>query len=325
MNACRSLVGQMVQRRLTAICAAVCIMGAAACERARSPVLPLPPNVSSHVTDDVARTLDANGRFVLSSPESPDGSPIISEARARQLAAAYLRTFGVFHLQTYERQRGGKINLSEVNVGERAYFARTPYGPVPKGLHPSARKFFGPYYLVPLQTHGALTILLAVSAFNVDTQIGADGQLILPRLDGNGFIGAGIPAGHEANFAMSPEDAATEVARATKRKIKLVPELVLPGVAVMPVFALWKVSLESEVGMSRKDEQSHEKSREIFFGRFRPDNMLVPKRVQKKEETRTKSSLDAQGRLGPDITYRVAVREGHSVEFDAVTVKPEDR
>lgn len=312
MHAPRSALARLLQSRVTATVAALFIMGAAACENLRSPVLPLPPNLSSHVTDDVARSLDANGRFVLGSPESPDGSPIISEARARQLAAAYVRTFGIFHLQTWERLRGAKINLAEVNVGTRAYFAKTPYGPVPTGLHVSAKKLFGPYYIVPLQENGALAILLAVSAFNVDTEIGSNGQLILPRFDGNGFMGSGIPVGHAANTAITPEDAATQIARASKRKVMRVPELVRPGIGVMPVFALWKVTLESEVDVSRKDQQDHERSREIFFGRSRTDDMRVARRAQKTDETWTTSTVDVHGRLGPDISFRVPVRAGQT-------------
>lgn len=292
------------------------------CEASRSPVSPLPPVVTAIVSEDVARSLDANGRFVLPAPEAPDSSPIISEIRARQLAAAYLQSFGIFHAQTWARQRGARIDLAELTVGPRVYFATTPYGPVPAGLHPSAKKLFGPFYIVPLYERGSLALVLAVSAYNVDMEISADGELTLPRFDGNGFIGSGIPAQNSGQAAISAEEAATQVARVAKRKVALVPELVLPGVGVMPVFALWKVTLESDVGVTRKSGEVREQAHEIFFGRFRPDEMLAPVRNQRTEETRTKLTVDSQGRLGPDVTYRVRVLAGRVAEFDAITVKP---
>ncbi len=292
------------------------------CDASRSPVSPLPPDVTAIVTENVARSLDANGRFVLPAPEAPDASPIISEIRARQLAAAYLQSFGIFHVRWWERGRGGKLDLAELTVGPRVYFASTPYGPVPAGLFPSAKKLFGPFYIVPLYQRGSLAVLLGISAYNVDMEIGTDGELILPRFDGNGFIASGVPAGNSGWSAISPEEAATIVARMANRKVARVPELVLPGARIMPVYPLWKVTLENDVDVTRRGEQRQEQTREIFFAKSRDTGMRLPTRTQPTEELRIAPSLDAQGRLGPDVEFRVPLLTGRAVQFDTITVRP---
>jgi hypothetical protein len=47
--------------------------------------------------------------------------------------------------------------------------------------------------------------------------------------------------------------------------------------------------------------------------------------VQRTVETRTARAVNAQGRVGADVSFRVPIRPGESVGFDAVAVQPEDR
>ncbi|MCY7379013.1 MAG: hypothetical protein LH467_06700, partial [Gemmatimonadaceae bacterium] len=105
---------------------------------------------------------------MLARPTAPDDRPIINETRARHLAAAYVRTFGRFHVGAWEGHRKGPINLAELAPAPRVYFARSPYHAVPLGFHPSVAKTYGPWYLVPLLQNGTVVVLLAVSAYNTD-------------------------------------------------------------------------------------------------------------------------------------------------------------
>jgi hypothetical protein len=277
------------------------------------------------VTDDVAQSLTADGRFILPPPRSPDGTPLISEESARQLAAAYVRTMGRFHVEAWEKQRGASINLAALAPAPRAYFAQTPYAAVPGGLHPAVRKLYGPYYVVPLVENGATVVLLGVSAYDTDETIGADGQLVLSRIDGNAFVGSGVPASMSAHVAMSPEEVVVQTARATRRKVAAIPELVRPSARVMPIFALWRVSLDSDVVIARGAARGVERARSLFVGRKSADDLRVPSLVQLVEDTATAATVDARGQLGADAPFRVRVRPGQTVDYEPVAVRPESR
>lgn len=227
----------------------------AACDRAGPPVSsPRSSLIASLVTEDVSRSLDLDGRLILGTPQSPDGIPVISEQRARELAGAYVRSFGRWHLATWERHRGSTIDLSALAVGPRAHFAHSPYGSVPADVHPAIRKLYGPYYMVLLLNGGEPVVLLAVSAFNTDHGIDPNGGLMLSMLDGNAYRDTGIPISLGARAVIDPEDAIVLVARQTGRKAAAIPELVLPGARILPTFALWKITLDAEVGVvSRRD------------------------------------------------------------------------
>jgi hypothetical protein len=303
--------------------AALSLLGAASCDRAPSSSAPKPPpNVAPYITDDVAQSLTADRKFILASPQSPDGTPLISEERARQLAAAYVRTMGRFHVDAWQKQRGSSIRLVSLAPAQRAYFAQTPYAAVPGGLHPAVRKLYGPYYVVPLLENGVTAVLLGVSAYDTDEKIGPNGQLELARIDGNAFVASGIPPSMSDHIAMSPEEVVVQSARVTKRRITSVPELVRPSARVMPIFALWKVSLDSDVVIARGTARGIERTRSFFVGRKSGEDLRIPSLVQPVEDTGTAPTIDANGRLGPDAPFRVMVRPGQKVEFEPITLKP---
>jgi hypothetical protein len=310
----------------TLLSATLILMAAAACDNAPSTIAPsTPPNIVAYVTQDVAQSLTRDGRFILASPQSPDGTPLISEARARQLAATYVRTMGPFHVGAWQQQRGSAISLAALAPAPRAYFAQSPYAAVPNGLHPSVRKLYGPYYVVPLLEKGSVAVLLAVSAYNADEQIGDDGQLNLPPMDGNAFVSSGIPASMSAYAAMSPEEVVVQSARASKRKVAAVPELVRPSARVMPIFALWKVALDSDVAIVRGVGHALDRTRSVFVGRTSADDLRTPSLVQPLDDTGTAVTVDANGRAGTDVSFRVKVRPGQTVDYEPITVKPESR
>ncbi|HEX8246308.1 MAG TPA: hypothetical protein VF541_22585, partial [Longimicrobium sp.] len=94
------------------------------------------PNVTNHVTGNALAHIDAAGHFVLEAPRAPDDLPIISPERARELAAAFLRTWGESHAGVWEHQRGAPISTGTLQVASRIYFAASPHGRFPDGYHP---------------------------------------------------------------------------------------------------------------------------------------------------------------------------------------------
>ncbi|MFL5606546.1 MAG: hypothetical protein ACJ8AD_08885 [Gemmatimonadaceae bacterium] len=236
-----------------------------------------------------------------------------------------MRTMGRFHVDAWQKQRGAPISLAALAPAPRAYFAQTPYAAVPSGLHPAVKKLYGPYYVVPLLENGSIAVLLGVSAYNTDEKIGSDGQLELPRIDGNAFVGSGIPASMSAHMAMSPEDIVMKSARATKRKVANVPELMRPSAKVVPIFALWKIALDSDVVVTRGPARGIERTRSLYVGRKSAEDLRLPSLVQPVEDTGTAATIDAKGHMGADAPFRVRVRVGQKVDYEPVTLQPEIR
>src|SRR3954463_11377014 len=67
------------------------------------------PKVAAYVAGAAASALQPNGQFIADRSESPDGMPIITEARARQLAMAYIRSYARSFHAAWERQHGAPI------------------------------------------------------------------------------------------------------------------------------------------------------------------------------------------------------------------------
>jgi hypothetical protein len=311
------------QRSLRALAA---LAGAFGCEREPFRAAPSAPgpSVAPYVTGQAALALTPDGRVMLPDPRSPDGTPIISEERARQLAAAYIRTYGRFHLGKLEKQRGTKIGLASLRIAPRAYFAQTPYGPTPPGFHPMVRKSHGPYYILTLNDGGTPVVMLAVSAYNTDIGIGADGQLELPRYDGESFRHRGIPvASDRLLLPVSPEDAIARVAHASGRRVALVPELILPDAKTLPFFAVWKVTLDADVAVTRGAGRAAGFARELFVGPLGSRDFRLPAQQQPTENSGTAHTIDTSGHLGADAAFSVPVRRGFVVRYEAAVLEPE--
>ncbi|HEX8431993.1 MAG TPA: hypothetical protein VF625_11920, partial [Longimicrobium sp.] len=125
-------------------------LSAAACERfADSPTEARMPDVSPYVTTEVAEQLTLEGRFRFPTPRAPDDIPIISEGRARELAVAFLRTWGHSVVPRWAWERNSPIDAGSLSPASRVYFAHSPHGRLPDDLyHPAIRRIYGPMYIV---------------------------------------------------------------------------------------------------------------------------------------------------------------------------------
>ncbi|MGH7688444.1 MAG: hypothetical protein ACREN3_02465, partial [Gemmatimonadaceae bacterium] len=82
------------------------------------------PALTAVVTGAAAAALQSNGEFTLAS--APAG--LVTESQARALSVAYVRTFGFGLDPTWEFERvGGTIDLTQLAVCERTFYARSPY------------------------------------------------------------------------------------------------------------------------------------------------------------------------------------------------------
>jgi hypothetical protein len=293
------------------------------CDRNPTPSGPgSTPLVASYVTGAAAAALRSDGTFVQDSPDSPDGTPIISEKQAGKLALAYVRAFGRSFHRDWERDRGGSIDLTMLTVG-RIYFAHSPYGAFPSGFQPAMRRMYGPYYLVPLESNGTPVILMAVSAYNTDVGIDDQGGIVLPKLSGMGFIHVGIPMTASLFAPLSPEEAVKKAFDAGHARVAEPPQLVLLGRRKSPLLAAWQITLDHGIPTRARDEQSARDVRVILVGPREKDRFQRPDEHQPTREVDEGPTLTPTGEVGSGARFEVPVRAGRIVRVTPVSIGSE--
>jgi hypothetical protein len=232
-------------------------LSAAACERfTDSPTEARMPDVSPYVTASLAEQLTPEGRFRFPPPKAPDDVPIITEQRARELAVAYMRTWGGYRRGEWAYERGAPLPSGDVVPADRIFFAETPHARFPDTYHPASKRMYGPMYVVPMEASGELVAYLAISAYGTDLGIRADGTIESPRLGGSYFFAAAVapnPSQKRFRFEpVGPEEAVERVSRAAGARAALPPKLILQNAGWHPATALWKVTLDRPVKVRRK-------------------------------------------------------------------------
>ena len=227
-----------------------------ACDRfSNAPTEVQVPNVNPYVSERLAGQLTADGHFRLAPAQAPDDIPIISADRARELARAYLRSWGRDQLARWAWERGGSLDPGAVAPSSRVYFAQTPHGRLPNDLyHPAIRRIYGPMYIVPLEHQEQVVALLAVSAYSTDLGVDSGGLIEMPKLGGSYFFSKAVaPAPRDPRFqfvAVSPEEAVKHVAERTGARVTEVPELVLLA-GYHPASAAWRIRVDRPVRVRR--------------------------------------------------------------------------
>lgn len=301
-------------RRITPLLAVV-----VACDQQPSASeLRMAPRVASFVTGAAASALRPNGEFLLDRAESPDGTPIISEKRAGDLAMAYVRSFARSYHGAWSRQRGSPIDLTTLAVGPRIYFAHTPYGAFPSGFHPALRRVYGPYYLVTLESNGAPVIMMAVSAYNTDVDIDSRGQIELPRLNGMGFIHMGIPVSASRYRLLSPEEAVSTAFESAHVRVTNPPQLVLIGHRASPLLAVWKLNLEHDVPTKVRGGNAERAIRTIMVSPRMKDRFQRADEAQPSTDAGSGPRVTADGMLGAVAPFVVTIPSGRNVKFNTV-------
>lgn len=273
-----------------------------------------PPNLQAYVTGGAAASLNSQGRFDLAAPVSPGGRPIISAERAGELALAAVRSWGPSLRPTWDRERGEPISLSNLQVGPRTLFARTPYGAFPEGYHPALARAYGPYYLVTLYSGAEPVLLISVAAYNEDANINARGLVERPMFSGMEFITRALPRDTAGFRMVSPEEAVEMAGRVTGARVTTTPELVRLGMPNAPASAVWKLTLDREVPVRARS--GGQRVRELYVAPERNRRLMIAvPSAARVEHTTGVAMLPSGERIDP---VTVPIVEGELVSFEAV-------
>ncbi|HJQ19000.1 MAG TPA: hypothetical protein VJ867_01540 [Gemmatimonadaceae bacterium] len=277
------------------------------------------PDVRRYVTDSAALALDEHGRFHFPDTISgtAEGVPLVSGSYARELATAFVHSYGPAFLSAWQNERGGPIALSRLSAASRVYPAPTAFEMVPDvGCHPAFVRLFGSYYLLTFDNADEPQVYLAVSAQTTEYSVDQNGDLVEPGRTGQDFVSDGIPIA--GGFITGPEQAVARAAQATSALINRVPQLVLrQNNLFAPTFALWRVSLDRQVNVAR-DTGAAQNVSTLYVG---PDSRVyVPSAVQPRSVSQQCTLVDENLVNHGIDTIDVAVQSGKPIDFEPVTI-----
>jgi hypothetical protein len=208
------------------------------------------PSIRGFVTGKALAALDEKGLFIMPTPRAPDDIPIISPARAVELAAGFIHTWGESFSPVWEQGAGGEVAWATLTSSPRVYFAATPFARFPDGFHAAFRRMFGPEYLVFFDSGDKHVLGVSVAAYSGDLQI-EKGRIRQPYEGGAYFTSLAVgTSGRWPYQPITPEEAVAVVHHATGAQTVDVPELVLRA-GWLPLLALWRISLDRPVAVAR--------------------------------------------------------------------------
>lgn len=269
----------MKQRRHAGVLLLAIAATAACDDPIRPPTgMPHPPDVRAWVVGRAQANLDENGHFVLPEPTSPGLQPIVTRQMAGQIALGWVRTWianpnvitlpgtGSIKAQL-EEEHGRPIDWNSIQLENRvAYFAESPYEPLPDSVPIWVRRFHGPHYLVPLYVSGVQVVSFSLAAYSTDLWIDENGFVRLPRFSGNEFSSTGVPRHLPVGIPILPEEAVRLAAERTGAKVTEVPLLLQPGERWVPTGARWKLSLDREVEVDNLEAGERQRVRVLYVG-----------------------------------------------------------
>lgn len=321
-----------------AACFSVCLaLALSACRNttgpARVPDL-VGPDVRPWTTGAAARNLDSAGHFQLLAPTTPPSSyPITTAAGATALVVAFLRAFAYPEVsiggalgEHLQQQHGAPIDFSRIRPHSRVYFAISPYDTVPEGVPIFVRKAIGPAFVVHMMQDRELVISTMSSALNTDLWVRPDGRIGMPPVGGGAFRSAGVPTTQHTGMPLSPELAVQMVAAATGRRVREVPELVLPRRSFIGQYARWRLVLDSPATVTIEGRSERRTVSEVYVGlRWGAgpiaDWLGVAAPIQPTHDTlifpQPKTRRDA-----PDVLDTTVVRVLRPINFDRVAAGP---
>lgn len=280
-----------------------------------------PPDVRLYVTGAAAANLGPDGLFSYPVAVAPSTEPIISAARARELAVSYALSFGPVLEERWQQQHGQAFDFRELRADARVLFQSTPFEMFPGGYHGAFRRTFGPYYLVRLGTGGHHRMSVAVSAYNTNVSIFPDGRLNRPFESGAEFFERGLPADSTSDelAPLWPEAAVVHVARLTGTRVSEVPAFVRMVWNWGPLGGGWKLTLERPVRVRTPSGSRTVDVRELYLGREGGRRLFIPA-----VEQPSWLESPAQRAGDPDVieVVRVGVLPGKPAVFDEVVVVP---
>jgi hypothetical protein len=279
-------------------------------------------DVRPYVTGAAAANLDGSGHFVFAEPVSPTPLPILSSQRARDLAAADVRTWAPLLKSDWEKRRGAPINLGGLTADSRVYYVPTPFGPVPERFHLSYRRYLGPYYLVRMVDGPTPVMLVGVSAYATDVEINAQGQTVLQPLgQGGEFIEHVLPVDTGFFRVFTPEEAVVYLARLSSRKVTKVPELVRLAMPYSPTVSLWKLTLDQPVRVRASASSRVLDVIELYVGPQNSYRLQIPRPEQPTEEVESNALLRNPDGTPVESTETLRVPITAPTLFEPVTLE----
>ena len=169
----------------------------------------------------------------------------VSLGRARELAAAFLKTFGRMFLPSLQQEYGGPIDVPSLKPCGRVFQATTPYESLPPDTPPWLQRLHGSWWLVsfcgPAQQR---QVSVAVSTLATRVDISSEGRLLLPRNDQSTlFYVLGIPQSL-GELPPEPEHAVIASSNIAGKRVIGPPRLIAPAIGTFPQSARWQSMLD---------------------------------------------------------------------------------
>lgn len=317
----------VVARRRTAragvLTGLACVIGAlvACSDASRTRAVAAPDGRSSRAwaADAAAAALAGDGAFHIAA-HVPIAGAEIDPAQASALAVAYAHTFGGWLNIAWEQDRGGKIDVTQLQACGPAAYARSPHvnGGVKRGSLPEAlRRALAPQYLVELCAGGTPMVNIAVSAIAADARV-VGGQLV--GGDTRDFTSYGINP-RMPRSVIRPEDAALLAARATGQRVAEVPELVLPPFPGAPQLARWRITLEAPVKLRGRSSGIVRPTREVYAG-FGRTWYEIDVHAAEPGAAAVSVSVPAGANSGAPVTLQLPTAAGYATAVESVEVVP---
>jgi hypothetical protein len=293
---------------------ALLLVGAACSES-----LPTEPVLAvdlANLTGVAAQSVGANGQFVLPIHGANAAAEITGD-NARKLATAFVADAGSDFTDALQKDRGAPIHFAGLRPCARAYYVESAYVDVPATVPDLMHKELGPQWLVGLCYGDVEEVSVAVSAYATDAVLDADGVSLVDGGDGN-FLVMGVPVG--AEIPMAPEGVANLAAQSSKRRVALVPRLIMRPRPEAAMLAIWQVTLEASVTVLGTDTHTLRSEASLFAG---PANgWLSPAFIDARPGAPENSLPDSIEYLmdnGKFATLVIARSPGLPVNFEVVT------
>lgn len=284
------------------------------------------------VVGEAAANLTDEDLFRSVRPSVLHGRELISEDRARELAVAYVRTFGPMN-RSWERERGSAIDVSSLKADDRVYFADTPHGALPDSAGIGSHRSFGPYYLITFRERDEAVLVVAVSAWATDLRIDGRGNVVTPGVSGSEFYSVGLRPALQHLQSATPEEIVQVTGTLLGVRVAQVPRLVVQPEAV-PQTAIWWLGLEHPVEVT--DRSGRQLSTDVVGVSITPTGaggdtfdwlLLAPHADQPKFRSVTYISGPFLPVTPGNVALRpvrtsLAVREGFFLRWDTVTAYP---
>lgn len=266
---------------------------------------------ADHVAGEAADALGDDGKFRLPASVT-EPSNEIPRSRAEVIAVNYARRWGRFHIGRWEDEIRRSINLNELVVCDRAFYARSAYE-LPGEMPQFMRRQLGNRWLVALcDAKQVPTVAISFSPEATDLTddlLGAGSQAV----PGAVFSSAGIPLRARGPVPLPPEFAVVEASKFSTRRVAQVPELIRPPYPHSDFLARWRVAYTEALPLFVRGSGSSSSptlTNEVFFGfgdSFGPTGVLVALSAM---PLPTVALTDPQG-----ITWTLRPRDARKLEW----------